>query len=144
MEFICKRFEELTVHELHDIYRARCRVFVVEQECPYQDVDGLDGICHHLFFRDDDGLAAYLRLFPRPGHENTVQIGRVLTIKRGVGLGKQLMEEAIRVAGREYPGHGLFLEAQVQAIGFYEKVGFRVTSDEFDEDGIPHVTMERN
>ena len=141
MEFICKKFAELTVYELHEILRARCRVFVVEQACPYQDVDGVDPDAMHLFFRDGNGLAAYLRMFPRPGEPGTVQIGRVMTIRRGVGLGGELMREAIRAAEEYFPGCGLFLEAQVQAVGFYEKSGFRVTSGEFDEDGIPHVEM---
>ena len=143
MEFICKRFYELTLDELYEMLRVRCRVFVVEQECPYQDVDGTDRHSLHLFFRDGDGVAAYLRIFPKPGEENTVQIGRVLTVKRGVGLGRRLMEQAIHTAAAEFPGAELYLEAQVQAIGFYEKVGFRVTSDEFDEDGIPHVEMRK-
>ena len=143
MQFICKNFSELTVHELHDIYRARCRIFVVEQTCPYQDIDGVDPSALHLFFRDETGLIAYLRMFPRPGHPDDVQIGRVLTVKRGVGLGRQLMTEALRAADKYFPGKSLFLEAQVQAIGFYEKSGFRVASGEFDEDGIPHVEMRR-
>jgi len=143
MQFICKNFPELTTSELYDILKARCRIFVVEQTCPYQDVDGVDPAALHLFFRDETGLTAYLRMFPRPGHPDDVQIGRVLTVKRGVGLGAKLMSEAVRAAAEYFPGKSLFLEAQVQAIGFYEKSGFRVTSGEFDEDGIPHVEMRR-
>ena len=143
MQFICKNFPELTTSELYDILKARCRIFVVEQTCPYQDVDGVDPAALHLFFRDETGLTAYLRMFPRPGHPDDVQIGRVLTVKRGVGLGVKLMSEAVRAAAEYFPGKSLFLEAQVQAIGFYEKSGFRVTSGEFDEDGIPHVEMRR-
>ena len=141
MQFICKNFPELTTSELYDILKARCRIFVVEQTCPYQDVDGVDPAALHLFFRDETGLTAYLRMFPRPGHPDDVQIGRVLTIKRGVGLGSQLMREAISAARTRFPNPRLFLEAQVQAIGFYQKSGFEVTSGEFDEDGIPHVEM---
>ena len=143
MKLICKPFPALTLSELYGILKVRCRIFVVEQECPYQDVDGIDESAVHLFYRDADGIAAYLRMFPRPGEENTVQIGRVLTVKRGVGLGAKLMREALRASRELYPGCSMYLEAQVQAIGFYEKAGFRVTSDEFDEDGIPHVEMRR-
>ena len=143
MQFICKSFPELTTPELYDILKVRCRIFVVEQTCPYPDVDGVDPAALHLFFRDETGLTAYLRMFPRPGHPDDIQIGRVLTVKRGVGLGAKLMSEAVRAAGKYFPGKSLFLEAQEQAIGFYEKAGFRVTSGEFDEDGIPHVEMRR-
>lgn len=143
MEFICKPFQSLTTTELYDILKARCRIFVVEQTCPYQDIDGVDPAALHLFFRDETGLTAYLRMFPRPGHPDDIQIGRVLTVKRGAGLGAKLMAEAVRTAEVYFPGKSLYLEAQVQAIGFYEKSGFRATSGEFDEDGIPHVEMRR-
>ena len=141
MELVIKNFAELTTLELHDILKARCRIFVVEQNCPYQDIDGVDLASIHVFLRDQDGIAAYLRMFPRPSEPGTIQIGRVLTIKRGVGLGSQLMREAISAARTRFPNPRLFLEAQVQAIGFYQKSGFEVTSGEFDEDGIPHVEM---
>ena len=143
MEFICKSFDDMTVRELHDILQARSRIFVVEQNCVYQDVDGTDPDALHLFFRDADGVAAYLRMLPKKDEPGTIQIGRVLTVKRGVGLGRRLMEKALETAAKEFPRKGLYLEAQVQAKGFYEKSGFRVTSGEFDEDGIPHVEMRK-
>ena len=126
MNLVIKSFEKLTKRELYEILRVRSEVFVVEQECVYQDLDGLDYDSIHVFF-EEDGI---------------VQIGRVLTYKRGVGLGIELLLKGIEVAKTQFQAKKLYLEAQVYAIGFYEKGGFRVVSEEFLEDGIPHVCME--
>lgn len=137
-----KSFEELTKRELYEILRVRSEVFVVEQECVYQDLDGLDYDSKHVFFEQDDKVQACLRVFMREEKEKVVQIGRVLTYKRGVGLGLELLLKGIEVAKTYFQAKKLYLEAQVYAIGFYEKGGFKVVSDEFLEDGIPHVCME--
>ena len=145
METTVKRFDELTLRELEEIYRLRAEVFVVEQNCPYQDIDGLDGDAVHLFFRDEKGIAAYLRVLPRGSRHPEVSLGRVVTAARvrGTGLGIRLLREGIRAAEEHLGADTLVLEAQCYAKGFYEKAGFRAVSEEFLEDGIPHVLMKR-
>jgi len=142
MNLVIKSFGELTTTELYEILRVRAEVFVVEQECVYQDLDGLDYDSMHVFLEQDGKVQAYLRVFLREEKEKVVQIGRVLTYKRGVGLGLELLLKGIEVAKTFFQAKKLYLEAQVYAIGFYEKAGFKVVSEEFLEDGIPHVCME--
>ena len=132
-----KRFEELDKEELFALLKARQEVFVVEQQCPYRDIDATDKHCMHVLGMEGDTLAAYLRYFPMPAEPDVIRIGRVLTTVRGRGYGREIMEFALGNIREKR----LCLEAQVYAIGFYESFGFRVVSDPFDEDGIPHVRM---
>ena len=141
MELEIRRFDELTTAELYEILRVRCEVFVVEQKCAYQDIDGIDPRSVHMFYEEDGKIAAYLRLFYR--NEGIVQIGRVLTVRRNEGLGRKLLHEAVMFAEETMKPETMYLEAQTYASGFYEKEGFRVVSEPFDEDGIPHVKMIR-
>ena len=141
MDWFVKHWEQLTREELYDLLRARIAVFVVEQNCPYQEADGLDRRAWHVFARDGRGtIQACLRVLePANG---TAQIGRVLTVDRGTGLGRALMERGIRAAWEKTGARRIRLEAQSYAQGFYEKLGFRRTeAPEFLEDGIPHVEM---
>lgn len=139
-----KRFEELTAEELYRILKLRVDVFVVEQACPYPELDGLDQESLHVYYEDPDGqLAAYLRMFAKPKEEGCVQIGRVIAAKRGHGLGRAVMLAGLQAAPAAFGAREAYLEAQVYAKGFYEGLGFSVCSDEFDEDGIPHVQMRR-
>lgn len=140
MELVVKTFDELNTRELYEILRVRAAVFVVEQECAYQDVDGIDHKAVHAFLRDEGGIQAYLRVFEKDAR--TAQMGRMLTVKRGAGLGGRLLKEGIRVARDVLKKDILYIEAQCYATGFYEREGFRITSEEFLEDGIPHVQME--
>ena len=140
MELVVKTFDELNTWELYEILRVRAAVFVVEQECAYQDVDGIDPKAVHVFLRDEVGIQAYLRVFEKD--ERTAQMGRMLTVQRGAGLGARLLKEGIRIARDVLKKDVLYIEAQSYAIGFYEREGFKVTSEEFLEDGIPHVKME--
>ena len=141
MDWFVKHWEQLTREELYDLLRVRIAVFVVEQNCPYQEADGLDRRAWHVFARDGGGtIQACLRILePENG---TTQIGRVLTAHRGTGLGRALMERSIRAAWEKTGARRIRLEAQSYAQGFYEKLGFRRTeAPEFLEDGIPHVEM---
>lgn len=141
MELIVKRFEELTTRELYELLQVRVSVFVVEQKCPYPELDGKDFFSRHVFFREDDRIQAYLRVVePHPGCER-VSIGRVLAVRRGSGLGKQIMVAGIKVAREELGADSVCIEAQSYARGFYEQLGFAQTSQEFLEDGIPHIKM---
>lgn len=139
MELVVKTFQELNTYELYEILRVRAAVFVVEQACAYQDVDGIDPRAVHAFLRDEGGLRAYLRVFEKD--ERTAQMGRMLTTQRGRGYGGTLLKEGIRVARDVLNKNVICIEAQTYAIGFYEREGFRVASEEFLEDGIPHVKM---
>ena len=137
METYIKTFDELSNKELYEIIRARENVFIVEQDCPYHDADGLDEDSVHIFYADDDGkVLAYLRVLHREGDPGTVQIGRVITISRGTGLGRKILHEAVEYAINVMGAESLYLEAQTYAAGFYAKEGFRINSEEFFEDGM--------
>lgn len=136
-----KRFVELTLDELYALLRLRAEVFVVEQDCPYQDLDDNDQNAVHVFTVQDGEIVACLRVFLKD--DGNATIGRVVTSMkvRGKGVGKTLMLEGIRCAREMYPGRKCIIHAQCYAIGFYEKCGFTVCSEEFPEDGIPHKEM---
>lgn len=143
MEFVQKTFDELTNRELYEILRAREAVFVVEQNCPYYDIDGLDYPSLHMFYKEEDGsVQACLRIFEKVDEPGTMmQIGRLVTVARGVGLGGKILHQAVQWIRENCDASGIYLEAQQYAIGFYAKEGFQVVSDPFLEDGIPHVQM---
>lgn len=144
MDFIIKTFAELTTVELYEILRTREAVFIVEQFCPYPEADGHDYDSVHIFSKDESGrVIAYLRLFPKEGEPDTVRIGRLVTAIRNKGYGRAVFEEGMRYAFEVMNAKQIYLEAQVYAIGFYEKFGFKVCSHEFLEDGIPHVQMRK-
>ncbi len=143
MTLSIRRFDELSVQELYRIMQARVSVFVLEQVCPYQELDGLDEGAVHVWLEDDQGVAAYLRVLA-PGTESEhPAIGRVITTRRGIGLGRRILEEGLRVAEELYGPVPIYLEAQAYAAGFYERFGFQIVSPEFMMDGIPHVKMVR-
>lgn len=139
MNLVVKTFEELTRDELYEILKVRSAVFVVEQSCPYQDIDGVDQRSYHVFLEERGWILAYLRVFSRD--EATAQMGRVLTIEREKGLGSAVLRVGLQVAREQMGKRCVYLETQAYAAAFYEKEGFCVTSEEFLEDGIPHVKM---
>jgi len=141
MELVIKAFNELSIEELYEILRVRTEVFVVEQNCPYQEVDGIDQSSYHVFLKEGKKIVAYLRVFYRDEKNKIIQIGRVLTTKRRSGLGTKIMMAGITIAKEKMNGKSIYIEAQVYAIPFYEQFSFEVCSDEFLEDGIPHVKM---
>jgi ElaA protein len=143
------RFSELTPNELYAAVRLREEVFVVEQQCAYQDADGRDPQAWHLLgWSDDEGtrsLVAYARIF-EPGVRYTEgSIGRVVTAPaaRGTGLGKLLMAEALRRLQGLAPGQTVKIAAQRRLERFYRDLGFRTVSEPYEEDGIIHVDMLR-
>ncbi len=138
-----RTWDTLTVQELYDVLQLRQAVFVVEQDCAYQDLDGLDPACHHLLGRDDQGVAATVRVVP-PGLSHSLPcIGRVVTASRvrGTGLGRPLMQEAIRHVRQVWPG-GIHIGAQAHLHDYYASLGFEVSGPVYDEDGIPHLPMD--
>jgi ElaA protein len=142
--FYTKCFSELSVLELYEALRTRQEVFVVEQNCPYMDIDTADKDALHVFSWNDSGrINAYLRVFYKDEASGIVQIGRVVTLDRGVGLGGLILHKGVEIALEQFNAKKIYLEAQQYAIGFYEREGFKVVSEPFLEDGIPHVKMER-
>lgn len=162
MKLVCKTIDEMTPRQVYEVLRARNEIFVVEQDCVYQDCDGFDyGL--HVFYEDAGGkVAAYMRIYEvndshmadfggegarkiryrlREGMR-TVQMGRVLTIDHGEGLGGRLLREGIRIARDVMKADIIYLEAETYVVGFYEKEKFERCSPEFLKDGIPHVQME--
>ncbi len=141
MELVIKTFKELTNEELYEILKLRSLVFVVEQNCIYQDLDDRDQDAVHLFYRDEDGIQSYLRVMDKSEHNNKIAIGRVVSRKRRSGLATALLKEGIRLAQERFGADSIYVEAQVYARSLYEKIGFKQISEEFFEDGIPHIKM---
>lgn len=138
-----KTFKELTVDELYELLRIRADVFVVEQDCVYQDLDGDDQQAIHLWLTIEGKTVALCRVCPAGTHMKEVSIGRVITTERGKGYGKQIMLAAIDTAIHFFNARQIDLEAQEYARGFYENVGFVQSSESFILDGIPHIKMSR-
>ena len=136
-----KSFQELTVDELYEFLRIRSEVFVVEQNCVYQDMDGDDQKSIHLWLTVANKVVALARVCPAGTHMKEVSIGRVITTERGKGYGRQIMLYAIDAAIEHFDAKQIDIEAQEYAKGFYESVGFKQSSDTFMLDGIPHIRM---
>ncbi|MBP1047197.1 GNAT family N-acetyltransferase [Enterococcus sp. BWM-S5] len=141
MEYKVKTLAELTSAELLEIMKERVAVFVVEQECAYQEVDELDEQALHTWLEDDSEFVGYTRII---NESDAVHIGRVLTVKkyRGAGHGELLMNKTLEAVQENYPGRPIVLGAQEYATAFYKKFGFEVISDVYLEDDIPHVDMQ--
>lgn len=138
-------FDQLERARLYAVLAARVAVFVVEQDCPYQDLDGLDDIGLHLVaWGPDDAVLAYARILPPGTRFEQPSIGRVLTrlSVRRTGIGRELMRRAIAAVAERYPGQAIRLSAQCYLERFYGELGFSVVSAPYEEDGIPHVEME--
>ena len=141
MELSVKTFDELSTRELYALLRLRVDVFVVEQSCPYPELDGRDQDALHVWLRDDQGIQAYLRIMDRGVSSEYVTLGRVIAVRRRTGLGSRILAEGIRLARERFGAEQIYLEAQAYARSLYEKQGFRSISEPFPEDGIPHVKM---
>lgn len=142
MELVIKRYEELTADEMYEILRARINIFVVEQNCPYPEADGKDKKSCHIFYRNEDGVQAYIRVVDKGvSYPDEVSIGRVITVARGTGLGYKIMCEGIKYVREVLHEDRIRISAQLYAKGFYEKCGFRQVSEQYLEDDIPHIQM---
>ena len=142
MELIVKPFYALSAEDLFEIYKLRVSVFIVEQECPYQDIDDADKSAYHVWLRDEDGIEAYARVLPAGVAFPAAAIGRVIAVKRRCGLGTKIVAAAIETARDKLGADKITIEAQVYARSLYEKAGFKQTSEEFLEDGIPHIRTQ--
>lgn len=141
-----KKFTELSIDELYQILRLRSEVFVVEQDCVYQDIDNKDQKALHLFFTANNKVVAYTRLFDAGLYFDTASIGRVIVKEshRKDGLGHDLMQQSIQTIKNEFKTSKITVSAQTYLKKFYESHGFIKTSEEYLEDGIPHIKMILN
>lgn len=140
MQTHIQKFTQLSTQQLFQIYKLRVDVFVVEQQCPYHEIDDIDLESYHIYLQDDDSkILSYCRLYQQ---NDTYHIGRVISSTRRKGYGTQIMKTALEFAGQELHADSVIIEAQTYAKNFYEKLGFTQTSEPFDEDGIEHIQMK--
>lgn len=137
-------FEELTAAELYEMLKLRVDVFVVEQNCPYPELDNLDQQSVHLAYREDGKILAYARLVPGEIKYGVPSIGRVIVepAARGRGLARELMNRSIDFIFTEWRPSEIRLQGQLYLKEFYQSFGFNPISDVYDEDGIPHLDMK--
>jgi ElaA protein len=149
IEWQWRSFDELSNAALYEVLAQRQKVFVLEQQCLYNDFDGLDLGAHHLLgWRVTGGeraLAAYLRCLAPGIKYDEMSLGRVLTTEaaRGTGAGRELLAQGIEHAERLHPGHRIKIGAQQYLERFYQGFGFQTVSAPYEEDGIMHVDMLR-
>lgn len=143
--FKIKSFDEISSIELYKILKTRNEVFVVEQDCVYQDCDDKDLKSYHLFLEEEEKVIAYLRILPKGLSYDEISIGRVLVIKdsRGRGLAQKMLIEAIRFIENEMKETKIKISAQAYLEKFYKQHGFEAVSDVYLEDDIPHIEMTR-
>ena len=140
---VIKTFSELDKDELYQILRLRSEVFVVEQDCVYQDIDNKDQNAIHLYLKENDEIVAYTRIFKAGHYYENPCIGRVVVSKknRGNDLGKKIMIDSIEYIRRNIKAEKIELSAQKYLDKFYEDLGFYSKGEEYLEDGIPHQRM---
>lgn len=145
MEVIFKTFAELTSSELYSLLQLRSAVFVVEQNCPYLDMDDKDQKALHVLLYDGERIGAYARILPPGVSYPECSIGRVVTAGacRGTGLGRLLMQHCLQRVASDYPGKDTVISAQAYLQKFYSELGFAAEGNIYDEDGIPHIRMRR-
>lgn len=142
MQYISKHFDALGAAEIYEILKARARVFTIEQNIKYLDMDGVDYKSHHCFFSDNGEVVAYLRAFFEDPDKTILHIGRVLAIEKRQGYGTLLMRRFLRDARKNSTAQKVVLNSQIEAVGFYEKLGFKRVGDTFITAGIEHIKME--
>lgn len=138
MQSIIKTFDDLTNRELYEILRLRVDVFVVEQACPYPEIDGKDLDAIHIYLENEGQILAYARVYKEDGQ---IHLGRVIAKERRKGHGSLILKEAIRAAKEKYQAKKIIIEAQTYAKKLYKKVGFVEDSEPFLLDGIEHIKM---
>jgi len=144
MNWTIKSFNELSLAEFHDIIQLRLNIFVVEQDCPYLDLDDKDQIAYHFFGSTKQGkIVAYTRLFAPGDYYEEAAIGRVVVHKdfRRNRLGYELMSRSIQQVESIFNAKTIRIGAQAYLKKFYESLGFKSTGHDYIEDGIPHLYM---
>ena len=143
MKIVLKHFHELTTQELYNILQLRSEVFVVEQNCIYQDIDGKDQKAVHIFIKENQDVLAYSRVFNEGEYFENPSIGRVVVKKekRGTELGKKIMMEGAKYIKETFTNKKIEISAQKYLKDFYSELGYEFTGNEYLEDGIPHLRM---
>ncbi|WP_045923588.1 GNAT family N-acetyltransferase [Clostridium tetani] len=143
MNWHLKKFEELRCEEIYKILKIRNEVFIVEQQCAYQDCDGKDKKSYHLYLEDNGEILCYLRILPKNVSYNEVSIGRVLVNKnyRGKGIAKEMMLKAMNFIEENLNEKEIKIQAQLYLFNFYKSLGFEEVSNEYLEDNIAHIDM---
>ncbi len=138
-----KRFDELSKRELYQILQLRNDVFVVEQNCVYQDADGKDYDAYHLFLEKDNQIIAYARMFKSGAYFDKASIGRVVVHPnfRKQNLGNKLMQKALKFLTETLKEDTIEISAQTYLLKFYNDLGFKETGEVYLEDGLPHIRM---
>jgi len=141
-----KKFSDLSVAELYDILQLRSEVFVVEQDCVYQDIDGKDHLALHVLGSTNGKIVAYTRCFQPGFYFNEASIGRVIVkaTERKFGYGHDIMKASDKAIQKEYNTSNIKLSAQQYLIKFYESHGYQTTGEGYLEDGIPHIAMVKD
>ena len=145
MKIEVKKFEEITTKELYELLRLRAAVFVVEQNCAYQDLDGKDDKALHILGIHKQELVAYARVFPGGSYMDKASIGRVLVKQnfRTFGFGRSIMSASLKAIEEHYNTSAVQLSAQSYLKKFYNELGFIEVGEGYLEDGIPHILMEK-
>ncbi|WP_430814446.1 GNAT family N-acetyltransferase [Carboxylicivirga sp. RSCT41] len=144
MNLTIKPFNELNLKELYNALQLRAEIFVVEQNCVYNDIDGNDELAYHLLATDNGHVVGYVRMLPGGTRFKHTSIGRLVVHKdyRFKGLARQLMEEAAQWIFENWKSELIQISAQKYLKAFYQSLGYNIISDEYLEDGIPHLKME--
>ena len=144
IKWVNKKWDKLTREELYSILRLRSEVFVVEQDCVYQDIDDKDQKAIHLLGYLNNELLAYSRVFDEGDYFKETSFGRAIIKKekRGLGYGDELVKESLKIIKNEYGNKKVKISAQAHLKNFYSKHSFKKKGNEYLEDGIPHVSME--
>ncbi|MBD5640391.1 GNAT family N-acetyltransferase [Clostridium botulinum] len=143
MSFKIKKFNELSVEEIYEILKIRNEVFIVEQECPYEDCDGKDKNAYHLFYMEEGKVISYLRILQKGLSYDEISIGRVLVNKdyRGKGLARKSILQAIDFIQNNLKENSIRISAQHYLMDFYKSFGFEPVSEVYLEDNIQHIEM---
>lgn len=146
MQIAVKSFEDLTLHELYQVLQLRSEVFVVEQNCAYQDIDGKDGKALHVLGYDEEKLVAYTRIFPPGIYFKEAAIGRVVVkdSSRRNKFGHEILKASIKAIEENFNTRSIKLSAQTYLTRFYESHGFEQIGEGYLEDGIPHIAMVKH
>ena len=146
MIFITKKFNELTTHELYDIIQLRSEVFVVEQDCVYQDLDDKDKLAYHILGTLNNQIIAYARIFKSGDYFSEPSIGRIVVKNefRKHKYGYQLVLYSIQFIENNFKKSNIKISAQSYLVKFYNSLGFFQIGEEYLEDGIPHIKMVKN
>ena len=146
MEVIIKNFFDLTNIELYELLSLRSEVFIVEQNCVYQDIDFKDKLALHVLLKKNKKLIGYSRLFKAGDYFKDSSIGRIVVIKeyREKGYGEELMKISIESINKYFKEKKIHISAQAYLKKFYKKFNFKVIGEEYLEDGIPHIKMVKN